>query len=126
MCTLAAAAAIECSKHMSSNDTSTTEPHTVVCMVRGGVGWGREALAEGHTCKCVDAVLAGRSAVQISDKACEAADAVAAHLRLTAVTVVDAHRQVCFSCRRQRKDDLRSMGGPERQLIGWCHRGASA
>ena len=47
-----------------------------------------------HTCEGVHAEGGGPAAVTISHEACEAADAVAAHLRLGAVAVVHAHGQV--------------------------------
>jgi hypothetical protein len=51
-------------------------------------------------------VLAGAVAVHVRHEAREAADAVAAHLGLAAVAVVDAHREVCVADGGQRKDDL--------------------
>ena len=56
----------------------------------------------------MDAILArvaGADAVDVGDEAREAADAVAAHLRLGAVRVVDAHGEVGVADGRQRKDD---------------------
>lgn len=53
----------------------------------------------------VDAVLARLGAVHVGDEPREAADAVAAHLRLRPVRVVNAHGQVGVADRGQRKDD---------------------
>jgi hypothetical protein len=56
----------------------------------------------------MDLVLARGLAVHISHKASQAADAVAAHLWLTAVAVEDAHGEVCGADCWQGKDHLRS------------------
>lgn len=75
------------------------------------------------TCQGVYPVLFGLHAVHICNKARQAADAVAAHLRLRAVRVVDAHRQVCVTHGGQRKNDLAGVSGVRgwgRHSGAWC------
>ena len=50
-------------------------------------------------------VCFGRAAVQVRDEAGQAADSVAAHLRLAAVAVEDPHGVIGVSHGRERKDD---------------------
>ena len=45
----------------------------------------------GFTCQCVDLMRFAGWAIQVSHEFCQAPDAVAAHLRLAAVRVEDAH-----------------------------------
>ena len=79
------------------------------------------------TCQRVDLVLLCTSLVHIRHKAGKAADAVATHLRLTAIGVEDAHREVCVSRGGQGKDHLGGgrTGDPrfvdeKKQPLGCC------
>jgi hypothetical protein len=60
------------------------------------------------TCQSVDLEGTSRCVVYISHKAGKATDAVAAHLGLAAVRVVDAHSVIGVANRGQGKDHLRS------------------
>ena len=64
-----------------------------------------------HTCQSVDLVLLGARLINIRHKPGQASDAVAAHLWLGAVGVVDAHGEVCGPNGRQGKDHLGGGGG---------------